>query len=156
MTTLLSTRPLHPVMVYFGEDPSLPDVFDVVRVGLALGLNAISHLVETRQAVGPYLACRQHATLLIPVESGAADGWGAPYSDYSDYSRYTTVRTIRCGQSYGRSCRSCVWVEQLSLGDRVAITDPVALKGALSLQRSRLARGAVQLGVSPVRDVCHA
>ncbi|MFF3127099.1 hypothetical protein ACFVRD_33435 [Streptomyces sp. NPDC057908] len=156
MTPLLSTRPLHPVMVHFGEDPSLPDVFDVVRVGLALGLNAIAHLVDTRQAVGPYLGCREHATLLIPVKSGTADSWGAPYSDYSDCSRHTTVSTIRCGQSYGRSCRSCVWVEQFSLGARMTTTDPVALKGALSLQRSRLARGAGQLAVSPVRDVCHA
>ncbi|MFI5752324.1 hypothetical protein ACIBBE_42240, partial [Streptomyces sp. NPDC051644] len=67
----------------------------------------------------------------------------------------TTVRTIRCGQSYGRPCRSCVWVEQLSLGDRAATTDRVALQQALSLQWSRLGRGAVQLDVSPVREVCH-
>ncbi|MEU9763481.1 hypothetical protein AB0D98_27950 [Streptomyces sp. NPDC047987] len=140
-------------MVHFGKAPSLPAAFDVVRVGLALGLNAIAQLVETGKEVGPYLACRQHATLLIPVKSGTADGW---IETHAKCSRHTTVRTIRCEQSYGGSCASCVWVEQLSLGAGAATTDPVALYEALSAQRERLGRGSVQWDVSPVREVCHA
>jgi hypothetical protein len=143
------------VTVQFGETPYplvLPDVFDVVRVGLSLGLHAVDHLIETEQAVGPFLACRLHGALLMPVESGSVDRWSAPHSECS---RHSTVRTIRCVQGYGPPCQSRVWVELLERGACAATTDPAALHEALSLRRSHLRRSVGTPALSPVREVCH-
>ncbi|MFF4179849.1 hypothetical protein [Streptomyces sp. NPDC001750] len=145
---VLAGELMTPLTVQYGEaprSPVLPDVFDVVRVGLGLGLRAVDHLAETKRAAGPFLRCRLHSVLLIPVDFGSADRWRAPHSECS---RHTTVETIRCGQGYDPACQSRVWVEPLGL-KTCAVTDSVALHDVLSLQRSRLARGAWQ---SPVRE----
>ncbi|MEV7959075.1 hypothetical protein [Streptomyces sp. NPDC088141] len=150
----MSTRPHHPVMVHFGEAPKLPERFDLVHLGLGLGLYAVAHLVETGEAVGPYMVCRQHARLLIPVPTGTADTlWD---STRDEYSRHTTVMTIKCGQSYSKHCASYIWVEQLGPGPRAKATDSGALHSAINTQRSRLARGAGKLPDPSVREVCHA
>ncbi|MFF8617918.1 hypothetical protein [Streptomyces sp. NPDC015350] len=141
---------LHGVTVGFGAEPhrELPAVFSAVRVSMAVGLSAIAHLRETRQPVGPFLVCRQHHTVLILMESGAADSW---YAAHSECSRHTTVRTLRCEPGYGPLCRAGVWVEPPGPG-KGPVTDQEALHHALSEMRSPTIRG----GKGPLREVCCA
>ncbi|MFF3394804.1 hypothetical protein ACFYW1_28195 [Streptomyces sp. NPDC002669] len=141
---------LHGVTVGFGAEPhrELPDVFSAVRVNMAIGLPAIGHLLETRKAVGLFLVCRQHHTVLILMKSDAADSWCAAHSECS---RHTNVRTLRCEPGYGPLCQAGVWVEPPG-PDKGPVTDQEALHHALSGMRSPAIRGEKR----SLREVCCA
>ncbi|MEU5900295.1 hypothetical protein [Streptomyces venezuelae] len=58
----------------------LPRRIDVVRVGSGLGMAALDIMRDHSCRVGFVLCCTVHQQLLVPVESGTADQWGAPHS----------------------------------------------------------------------------
>ncbi|WP_093802112.1 hypothetical protein [Streptomyces sp. Wb2n-11] len=151
MTPLLST---HPWQLHFSESPlppALPRAFDVVHVGMGLGMSALTTMLDTKQAVGPLLCCTTHRMLLVPVESGTADLWRAAHSACTTGSRLMCVT-----QGYQRSCPPRLWVappEPLA----ASITAPTGLYDALSLMRARMRQPAVRPpSGTPAREVCHA
>ncbi|MFD4945541.1 hypothetical protein ACFWNT_24175 [Streptomyces sp. NPDC058409] len=125
-------------------------VFDAVRVSKRLGLLAISHLLKNREVVSPYLACRRHPTVLIPVELGTADTWIAAHSECI---RHTPAQPLTCLPGDAAACQSRAWVDPLGLGveaARTVTTGAAVLHDALSLQRSP----AVRREKRPVSEVC--
>lgn len=100
--------------------------------------------------VGPYLVCRRHSTVLIPVEIGAADTWIAAHSDCV---RHIPAQPLMCVPGDAAACESRAWVDPLGLGAGAAArvtTGADVLHDALSLQRSP----AIRRERRPVSEVC--
>ncbi|CAM5502316.1 MULTISPECIES: hypothetical protein [Streptomyces] len=150
MTPLLSTR--HLWQLGFAEIPrplALPRDYDVVRVGMGLGLTAIEMMIDQGHHVGPLLCCIQHHKLLVPVRAGTAHWWGAPHSDCG---RGPAQRCETCGGL--AACRSRLWM--LPAGPlAAATTEPGALHHHLSQMRSRLRDVSSQPQGARVRETCH-
>jgi hypothetical protein len=125
--------------------PGLPPSFGAVRVGLGLGTLAINYLIAQGNRVGPYLGCRLHSMMLVPVSAGAAELWKAAHSECIPDR---TSRTIACEPAYGRRCESCIWVDPLGLAAAEVVTDWRQLHHALCLQRSPV----VHADRPPVRE----
>lgn len=144
--TPLITR--HAWRIQFGEaplPPRLPNDFDIVRVGVGLGMASVDSMVDASREVGPLLFCLTHQVLLIPVGSGTADRWGAPHSVCS------RGRTLQClTKGYQSPCRARFWVcgpEPTA----AAVTESAALHESLSQTRARMRR----VNGTRRREVCH-
>jgi hypothetical protein len=151
MTPLLRTR--HTWQVCFGEMPlpsTLPRDFDVVRVSMGLGMAAIEAMIDSCQPVGPLLCCNAHQGLLVPVESGTADVWGASHSQCG------AGRMLRCETPRSlRACHNRIWVtppEPLAsvITEARVLHDYLSLTRSLMRHASRLQPGEVHAG-----EACH-
>ncbi|KNE83397.1 hypothetical protein ADZ36_05760 [Streptomyces fradiae] len=146
--TPLRTR--HAWQLSFGETPrpsTLPRTFDVVRVGMGLGLPAIDAVIDSNGQVGPVLGCGTHRSLLIPVEAGTAHLWGAPHSVCD------AGAALWCGTDGEPSfCHNRVW---MSRPEPLAhpTTGHRTLHNHLSLMRDRM-RSPRQLRCG-AGTVCH-
>ncbi|MCX5103602.1 MULTISPECIES: hypothetical protein [unclassified Streptomyces] len=114
-----------------------------------MGTLAINYLIGQGGGVGPYLGCRLHSLMLIPVTAGTGEKWGAAHSECVPDR---TSETVTCEPAYGRRCQSYIWVDPLGLAPDGVLTDRVGLHNALSLRRSHMLRSA---GRPTMREVCH-
>lgn len=149
MTPLLNTRHLwHLRFAEIPLPPVLPRDYDIVRVGMGLGLAAIDTLIDEGQPVGPLLCCIEHHKLLVPVRAGTAHWWGAPHSDCEDGPAQPC-------QTHGpwSACRR-MWA--VPPGPRqTATTEPGALHHHLSQVRARMRNVSGRPQGARVREVCH-
>ncbi|MGY3056193.1 hypothetical protein ACVWZD_000437 [Streptomyces sp. TE3672] len=113
-----------------------------------MGALAVNYLIGQGCRVGPYLGCRLHSLMLIPVAAGTGEMWGAAHSECVPDR---TSETVMCEPAYGRRCQSYIWVDPLGLAVDGVLTDRVGLHNALSLRRSHMVRSA---GWPPLREVC--
>ncbi|OEJ22117.1 hypothetical protein AR457_40245 [Streptomyces agglomeratus] len=150
MTPLLSTS--HPWQLHLSETPppaTLPRDFDVVHVGMGLGMSALDTMIG-KQTVGPLLCCITHRMLLIPVGPGTADLWGAAHSACTRGTRLTCI-----ARGYQRPCNARFWFAPPN-PLAAAITAPAELHDSLSLTRAHMQRPAPHAPFSTqAREVCH-
>lgn len=144
--TPLITR--HAWQIQFGEaplPPRLPRDFDIVRVGVGLGMASVDLMVDQSREVGPLLCCLTHQVLLIPVGSGTADRWGAPHSVCS------SGRSLQCPtKGYQLPCRARFWAS-VPEPTAAAVTESAALHESLSQTRAGMRR----VCRARRREVCH-
>ncbi|MFF7098299.1 hypothetical protein ACFY9A_38875 [Streptomyces rubradiris] len=150
MTPLLSTR--YQWQLGFAEIPrplALPRDYDVVRVGMVLGLTTIETMIDEAHRVGPLLCCLEHRRLLVPVRAGTAHWWGAPHSDCVDGA----VRQCRTDGGLA-GCHSRLWM--LPAGRLAsATTEPGALHHYLSQTRSQFRDVSGHSQAADLREACH-
>ncbi|MGW7199407.1 hypothetical protein [Streptomyces chryseus] len=129
---------------------TLPPDFDIVHVGMGLGLSGLDSMIDRGQAVGPSLYCITHRMLLIPVGAGTADLWRASHSLCTKGPRLACLR-----QGYQRRCDTRFWAAP-SAPLASAITAPAELHEALSLTRARMQHPENRSPfITQGREVCH-
>ncbi|MFF3730747.1 hypothetical protein ACFYXM_10620 [Streptomyces sp. NPDC002476] len=127
-----------------GETPenALPPSYDIVGMGLGLGLPTIDYLADTEAMVGPLKYCLTHLRLFVPVESGTADWWWPSQAECSSGT---------AAQCPSGGCRT-QWVASPKAA-LPATTAARALHDALCRMRSRMRSPQRQLGWQ-ARETC--
>lgn len=151
-----TTLPWHIATAEQPRPAVLPPRHDTVRTSAGIGLPAVERLRMEGEPVGPILYCKPHGVLLIPVEAGTADTWGAPHSACLSQGQWWCVDPE---QSSSRvQCAARLWF--LPSHDSSGYA-PVTARSALhdGLSRSRSPRSAAALwsvfaGGRPLEVTC--